>query len=113
GEVLARQDRDAGAWPGALLVQLRRLRVLLRVLQVAGDQRRVIRVGAGAVVDVVLAPAAEDVAVRVGERVGDVDLALLRARLVAEGAGVGEPLWRAVGRLDLAVVEDALLPVDG
>ena len=66
------------------------------IVEVAGEQRAVIRLGAGAVDDDVLAPAVEDVAVRVGEAVGDVDLELLRARLVAEDAA----RWRsaAAGR---------------
>ena len=81
-------------------------------VEVAGEQRAVIRVGAGAVDDDVLAPAVEDVAVRVGEAVGDVDVELLGARLVAEDAGVGVAHRRAVGRLDLRVMERAFLEVE-
>ena len=67
-----------------LLVDLRRAAVLLREVELAGEQGAVIRIGAGAVDDDVLAPAVEDVAVRVGEAVGDVDLELLRPRLIAD-----------------------------
>ena len=67
GEMAARQDLDAGTGPGSLLVDLRRPAVLLREIELAGEQRGVIRHGPRAVDDDVLAPAVEDVAVRVGE----------------------------------------------
>ncbi len=67
GEVPAVDVFHAGAGPRPLLVNLRRLRVLLRILQVAGEEGGVVGLGAGAVDDDVLAPAVEDVAVRIGE----------------------------------------------
>src|SRR5205823_4630144 len=91
-EVPAGEDFDAGARPGSLLVDLRRVGVLHRVVHAAGEESAVVRLGAGAVVDEILAPAVPDVAVRVGERMADVDLELLRPRLVAEDAGVGTTL---------------------
>ena len=45
--------------------------------------------------------------------IGDVDLELLRPRLIAKDARVGQPHGRAVGRLDLGVVERPFLEVDG
>ena len=62
--------------------------VLVGILEVAGERRRVVIHVARAVGHEVLAPAIEGVAVRVGEAVGDVDLELLRPRLVAEDARV-------------------------
>ena len=113
GKVAAGQVLDAGAGPRALLVDLRRRGVLVRKIDVAGEQGRVIGIRAGAVDDDVLPPVVEDVAVRIGEAVGDVDVELLRARLVAKHAGVGQPHRRAVGRLDLRVMERAFLEIEG
>src|SRR5262249_57270901 len=93
------------------LINWRRTGVLLRMLQVAGEQSAVIRIGAGAVVDEILAPAVPNVAVRVGEAVGDVHVEFLTARLVAEDAAVDAAPRRAVGRLDLRMVESAFLEV--
>ena len=107
----ARQILDAGAGPRPLLVDLRRAAVLARVLDVTGEQGGVVRLGAGAVDDDVPAPAVEGVAVRVGEAEADVDVELLRAGVVAVDAGVGAAARRAVGRLDLRVMERPLLEV--
>src|SRR5438132_14093436 len=73
---------------------------------------KIVRV-AGAVGDEVLAPAIEDVPVRIGEAVVDVGLELERARLETIGAGVGVAHRRAPGRLDLRVMEGALLEIEG
>ena len=85
---------------------------LLRKIDVAGEQGRVIGIRAGAVDDDVLPPVVEDVAVRIGEAVGNIDVELLRPRLVAKHAGVGQPQRRAVGRFDLRVVERAFLEIE-
>ena len=77
----------------------------------AGEQRGVVRVGAGAVVDEVLAPAVEDVAVGVGEAVGDVALDLAGAGFEPPDAGVVVAM-HAVVALDLRLVERALLEVE-
>src|SRR5262249_55603118 len=61
GEMAAGENFDAGTGAGALLINLRRTGVLLRMLQVAGEQSAVIRIGAGAVVDEILAPAVPNV----------------------------------------------------
>ena len=110
--MLAGQDLGAGAGPRLLLVDLRRPVVPQRVVQVSGEQRGMVRLGARAIDDDVLAPAVEDVAVRVGEAEIHVHVELLRARLVAVDAGVGVAHRRAPGRLHLRVVERAFLEID-
>ena len=84
----------------------------VREIDLAGEQGRVEGVGPRAVDDDVPAPAVEDVAVRVGEVVGDVHLELLGARLVAEDAGVAQCSHRRPGRLHRGVVEGPLLEVE-
>ena len=69
--------------------------------------------GPGAVDHDVLAPAVEGVAVRVGEAERDVDVELLRLRLVAEDPRVRAADRRAVRRLDLGLVERPLLKIKG
>src|SRR6185436_13525077 len=96
-----REELGARARPGPLLIDLRRTAVLRRVFDVAGEEGGVVRLRAGAVGDDVLAPAVEDVAVRVGEPERDIGVELVSPRLVAEDAGVGDAHRRAVGRLDL------------
>src|SRR5439155_3065241 len=112
-EVAAGENLDAGAGPRALPVHLGRLRMLVGMVEVAGDQGGIVGIGASAVVDDILAPAVENVAMRVGEAVGDVDIELLRPRLVAKNAGVDAALGRVGRSFNLGVVEDALLEIDG
>ena len=112
GEVLAGEVFHAAAGARALLVDLRRPAVLGRVIEVPGEERAVVRVGSRAVDDDIPAPFVEDVAMRVGEAEADVDARLLRPRVVAEDGAVGDALGRAVGRLELAVVEGAFLEVN-
>ena len=66
---------------------------------------------AGAVDDDVLAPAVEDVAVRVGEGDVDVDLEFLRPRLIAKNARVFVAHRRAVDVLHLRLVERPFLEI--
>ena len=113
GEVAAAEELDARGGPGALLVDLGRAGVLVRVVDVAREQRAVGGDRAGAVDHDVLAPAVEGVAVGVGEAVGDVNLELLRLRLVAEDPRVRAADRRAVRRLDLGLVERSLLKIKG
>src|SRR5260370_434606 len=80
--------------------------------EVAREEGPVIRIGAGAVVDEILAPVVPDVAVRVGEGGSDVGLELLGARLVAIDGTVGDTHGRAVSRLNLRVVERPFLKVE-
>ena len=75
--------------------------MLIRKVNVAGKQRRVVGISARAIDHDVLAPIIKSVPVRIGETIRDIDVAFLRAWLVAEYAGVGQSLRRAVGRLDL------------
>ena len=84
---------------------------LRRVGRVAGDRGAEVVRAAGGVGDEVLTPSVEDVAPGIGEGVGDEDLEVEAVRLVAEDAGIDQP-HRAVGCLDLAVVEHALLEVE-
>ena len=86
--------------------------VLLGILEVTRERRGVVVDVARAVGHEVLSPAVEGVAVGVGEAICDVDLELLRPRLVAEDARIGQPDRRAVWRLDLGVVERPFLKVD-
>ena len=51
----------------------------------------------------------EGVTMRIGEAERDIDVDLLGSRLVAKHARVGAAHRRAVGRLDLRLVERALL----
>ena len=78
GEVLARHILHAWARPGPAVVHGWRPIVLVGMLQPAGKQRGVIGVRSGAIDHDVLAPAIEDMAVRVGEAVGNVYFKLLR-----------------------------------
>ena len=70
-----------------------------------------VRIGAGAVVHDVLAPAVEHVTMGVGEAVGDVRLKLERVRPEAPDAAVAKPN-RAGQRFGLGAVEGALLEVE-
>ena len=112
GESATAEDFHARTGPRALLVDLRRMRVLVRIIEMSGEKRSVVGVGPGAVIDVILAPTIPNVAVRVGEAVRDVDLEFLRARLIAIDAGVGVAHRRTPRRFDLRVHEGAFLPVD-
>ena len=85
--------------------------LLVRVVDVAGERRAPVVVAVRGVGDEVLAPAVDDVAPGVGERIGDEDAQLLGARLVAEHAGVVDAN-RAVRRLDLRVEEGPFLEVE-
>ena len=95
GEVAARQDFDGGARPRPLLIDLRRAVVLVRVIELAGEQRAVERVGSRAVHDDVLTPGVEDVPVRIGEAECHIDVGLLGARLVTKDSAIREPARRA------------------
>ena len=71
-----------------------------------------VRLGAGAVVNDVLAPAVPNVAVRIGEAGGNVDVEFLGARLVAEYRPIGAANRRAVRRLDLRMMECSFLKIE-
>ena len=99
GKMPAGENLHAGAGPRFLLIDLRRMGVAQGKRHVPREQGGVVRVGAGAIVDEVLAPAIPDVAVRVGKAGGHVDVELLRARLVAKDGAVRHALRRTVGRI--------------
>src|SRR5262249_23287681 len=110
-EVPARQRLHARARPRMLAPDLRRRPGLLGKRQGGGEESRGIRVCAGAGGGEVAAPAVGGVA-RAGCEAGRYGVVeLLAWRLVAEAAAVDAALGRAVGTLDLAVVERALLEV--
>ena len=110
GKVARADDLAAGGRPDDLCEHLHPSS-LRRVGRVAGDRGAEVVRAAGGVGDEVLAPAVEDVPPRIGEGVGNEDLELEALGLVAEDPGVDQA-HRAVGGLDLAVVEGALLEVE-
>ena len=74
---------------GHIVPPVRRPVVPQRKIQMSREQRRMEWIGAGAVDDKILAPAVEDVAVRIGEVEGHVNVELLGARLIAERLSQG------------------------
>ena len=112
GEMAAAEDFGSRTRPRSLLINLRRIGVLVGKVEVAGEQQRVSRLRSGSVPDDVLTPAFKDVAVRIGETERDIDVDLLRARLVAEDAAVSDATRSTPRRFDLRVMEGALLHVE-
>src|SRR5262249_22043829 len=112
GEITAGEHLHTRTGPSPLLIDLRRSVMLERVIQMAGEESAMIRVGPGAVVDDVLAPAVPDMAMRISERIGYIDIEFLRARLIAENAGIGAANRRTIGGLDLSTVKRAFLKVE-
>ena len=111
GKVPAAQNGGARRRARALVEYRLHFRMLARVVDVAGKRRRIIIDVARAIGDQILAPAIEHMAVRIGERIGDVDFELLSPRLIAIDARVGAALGRTVGRFDLRAVKHAFLKI--
>ena len=100
GEVAAAHQFAARRGPPLLDEELLEVGVLVRVIDVAGKGGAVVIRTAGGVGDEILAPGVEDLAPGVGEAVGDEDVELAGAGLVAKDARVGTA-FGAPGRFDL------------
>ena len=111
GKVAARERLDARARPGSLSVNLRRSGVLRGVIEMTREEGRMVRNRSRAVGDDVLTPSIEGVPVGVGEAVRDIDLELLRTRLIPKDTGVGVSHGPAIGCLHLSMVEGTFLEV--
>ena len=84
--------------------------MLAGIIDVAGKGCGEIIGAAGGVGDEVLAPAIPDMAPRIGEAIGDVDVEFLRLGLITENAAFSSRL-RAIRRLDLGVMEVPFIEV--
>ncbi len=112
GEVAAGEDFRGRQGARALLIHLRRSRVLLvGAVEMTGDQRGVIRLSAGAIGDDLLSPTIDGVPVRVGEAVRHVPFGFERSRVESPDRAV-EVAGGAVGRLHLAAVEHTFAEVE-
>ena len=108
----ARENLNSRTGTRPLFVDLRSAAVLLREIEVAGNQRSVIRDRPRSVHDDVLSPAIKGVAVRIGERVRDVDVEFVRPRFIPVNARVGVPSRRPPGRFHLRVMKRPFLKID-
>src|SRR5437667_6357489 len=103
----ARENFGAGTGPGALLVNGLHPRMFARVIGVTRKCGREIGLRASAISHEILAPAIENMAVRIRESVGDVSIKLERARLEAVNARVRAPHRGSPRRLDLRLMKRA------
>jgi hypothetical protein len=110
-ELPAAYELDAARRPHLRERPLLQRLVLARVVHVTRERGAIVIVAIRCVGDEVLTPAVHDMSPRIREGVGDEDAQLLRARLVAEHAGVFHADG-TVGRLDLRMVKRALLEVE-
>ena len=113
GKLAAGKYLHAGAGARALVVEFGRALVSLWEIGFSRKAGPDVRLCTRAIHDKILAPAVENVAVRIGKIVCDVCFELMRARLISINGGVHVPRRRAVGRLDLRGMEDAFLKIEG
>ena len=86
--------------------------MLLRVIEMPGEERAVIRIAPVPSYDKILPPMVPGVAVRIGEGIGHVGLELLSPRLVAIDAGIDVAERGGPRGLDLRVHEGSLLEIE-
>src|SRR5262245_42181275 len=106
--------QNPGGWtrPRGPRPELFHARMFGGIIQVAAKGRAEEVLVAGGIGDNVVAPVVEDTPVRVGKTVGNVGLKFAGARLEAEDAAV-VIAHRAIGRLDLGAMEDAVAEING
>ena len=109
----AGEEFDAGAGPGPLLVDLRR--AVCFCGKSRWPEKELPWYGLAPVPSTTMSwpQRSKTWPCGLAKPIGDVDVELLGARLVAEDAGVGAALGRAVGRFDLRVMERPFLEVEG
>src|SRR5439155_3002676 len=111
GKMSAAQNGGARRGARPLVKDRLHFRVLARVIDMSRESRRVVIHVPRPVRDKILTPAIEDMAMRIGERIGDIHLELLSPRLIAIDPGVSATLRRSIGRFDLRAVKHAFLKI--